>query len=460
MRNIEVLIEDLPLPVFLWQCRHDQVQLFQCNDAGAALNGAGHDQIIGESGGKLLAGPPDIYSSIQRCMEEKRIITTAATRTDKSGKKHKVTNTFVPYLDDLVIEYVENETVPTHGLLSLVTGQVPCSHKTIRQPELILQALPSGVYELDAQGIITYANPTLLNIFKRTLSETVGKSFFDLFTDETSRREVRRCMRQANKNSSQPTPLVLETHAADGENIVIHMEWRQKYNGGNEQEGFIGAISDITERHMAQKELLNAHAYLEAMVRTRTQALARANVDLKALSAELEESRTQLSRRELDLLAINRTISIMAQNMDKSKLSYDREIALTISTKLLPLVENLVQAHNLEKRRSDLYALKMALEELTQPLEQEDCLTTLFSITEMKIAILIKNGMTSAKIAKKLCVSEDTIKTHRRNIRRKLGLKNAKVNLRHYLEFKWDVIAEASMHPCSGRPVSLATASR
>jgi DNA-binding NarL/FixJ family response regulator len=54
----------------------------------------------------------------------------------------------------------------------------------------------------------------------------------------------------------------------------------------------------------------------------------------------------------------------------------------------------------------------------------------------MKVATLIKDGKTTPQIATTLFVSQDTVKTHRRSIRRKLGLRNASINLKNYLRLK------------------------
>jgi len=53
--------------------------------------------------------------------------------------------------------------------------------------------------------------------------------------------------------------------------------------------------------------------------------------------------------------------------------------------------------------------------------------------TEMKIAAMVKNKMTSKKIAKLMYISLETVKAHRKNIRRKLNIHNTKHKLSEYL---------------------------
>jgi len=46
---------------------------------------------------------------------------------------------------------------------------------------------------------------------------------------------------------------------------------------------------------------------------------------------------------------------------------------------------------------------------------------------------LIKDGKSSKEIADILAISETTVNFHRKNLRKKFGLKNRQMNLRSYL---------------------------
>ena len=55
------------------------------------------------------------------------------------------------------------------------------------------------------------------------------------------------------------------------------------------------------------------------------------------------------------------------------------------------------------------------------------------STSEMKVASMIKNGFKTREIALQLHVSASTIATHRKNIRKKLGIRNKETLLENYL---------------------------
>ena len=66
-----------------------------------------------------------------------------------------------------------------------------------------------------------------------------------------------------------------------------------------------------------------------------------------------------------------------------------------------------------------------------------DEIDTSLTDQEMRVAVMVKNGLTSPKIVNLLNISLNTVKTHRKHIRKKLKIQNSKVNLASFLRSKF-----------------------
>ncbi|MBF0550705.1 MAG: helix-turn-helix transcriptional regulator [Deltaproteobacteria bacterium] len=76
------------------------------------------------------------------------------------------------------------------------------------------------------------------------------------------------------------------------------------------------------------------------------------------------------------------------------------------------------------------------MNDLVAKLEDGEGMSFSLTQTELRIAMMIKNGLSSQQIAHQLFISLETVKTHRKNIRKKLKLCEDRVNLTSYLSSK------------------------
>jgi DNA-binding NarL/FixJ family response regulator len=95
---------------------------------------------------------------------------------------------------------------------------------------------------------------------------------------------------------------------------------------------------------------------------------------------------------------------------------------------------------NYLKTRSDVSEVNLVetlIEEIVYPItKKRSSILDKFTVREIQIASLIKEGLSSGEIAKTLAVSKKTVDFHRSNIRKKLGLKTdigERTNLVTYL---------------------------
>ena len=147
---------------------------------------------------------------------------------------------------------------------------------------------------------------------------------------------------------------------------------------------------------------------------------------LKAKS-ELEDTNSQL-------LETSNALSVLARNLERARTECETRIIQRTRRAIMPIIERLQQDRNLERYRTDFDLLVGYVRDLTSDLASDINIAESLSVTELRIASMIKNGMSGEEIAAHLYISPSTIKTHRRNIRKKLNIQDSGINLRAYLE--------------------------
>jgi DNA-binding CsgD family transcriptional regulator len=87
-----------------------------------------------------------------------------------------------------------------------------------------------------------------------------------------------------------------------------------------------------------------------------------------------------------------------------------------------------------EYQKAFLSIIESNLREITSPFTRKMSIKNLnLTPTEIRIANLIRHGSPTKKIAEIMKISPRTVDTHRKNIRKKVGLERKRANLRSYL---------------------------
>ena len=155
---------------------------------------------------------------------------------------------------------------------------------------------------------------------------------------------------------------------------------------------------------------------------------------LQLSETALKEHKTELEDVNQQLIETNSALSILARNLEKARKVSERQLLHSSRTLILPIVDKLRQSRYLRGHRTDLDLLSSYIKDLNPGLADEMGIAGALSATESRIAAMIKVGMTSHDIARNLYISPETVKTHRKNIRRKLKLQGSGINLQSYLE--------------------------
>ncbi len=193
----------------------------------------------------------------------------------------------------------------------------------------------------------------------------------------------------------------------------------------------LGAF-DLLEKPF-QNELLY-HSILRALTALANERESKRLIDdLKQSRSELLVHQQRLANMNTQLLDTNRALSIFAQNIEREKEEIEKRIALRLRKLIIPMVLKLRNDQALHKYRGQLDMLTRQIEDLTSGFAVDSRVAMSLSFTELKIASLVKNGITTEEIARQLHIAESTVRTHRKNIRRKLKINNALYSLRNFL---------------------------
>ncbi len=160
-------------------------------------------------------------------------------------------------------------------------------------------------------------------------------------------------------------------------------------------------LSDCTERNRMQSKLNNSQQELKLQF----EILSQKNAALQELMGQIETGKNR----------IKESVTFNAEKL------------------LLPLIKRIKNGKNRPSNKS-LELLETNVSKITSQfgLKISKELATL-SGKEIEISNMVRAGFTSKEISNSLGVSIKTIETHRKNIRKKLGIKNNKINLASYL---------------------------
>ncbi len=154
----------------------------------------------------------------------------------------------------------------------------------------------------------------------------------------------------------------------------------------------------------------------------------------KKNTANLKKREKELTARTRSLEEANTAFSILLRRREEDRTHFESSVISNISTLVNPYIEKLKNTPLDAVQTNHLHVIETNLEQVISPFVR-DIGSRVLDLTpmELRVATLVKEGKSNIEIAAKLSVSKNTILTHRFNLRRKLGIKNKKINLRAYL---------------------------
>ena len=148
---------------------------------------------------------------------------------------------------------------------------------------------------------------------------------------------------------------------------------------------------------------------------------------------ELVKTKSELEIMNRELVQTHQAMSVLTKNIDRKKVELEKKVNTTITSKVMPIIKELLTEKRVKRFWPEISSMAEYLNSITTKSELHLKSIRLLTETEMKIAAMVKNKMASKEIAKLMYISLETVKAHRKNIRRKLKIHNTKHKLSEYL---------------------------
>lgn len=299
---------------------------------------------------------------------------------------------------------VKDATGAVHGVVFVALNitehkQIEENYKTTHEfLHSFLENLPTPISVLGLDGRIELVNPAWEKLVGLNWDHAVGRSFKDIFPTEVADQINRSNMKILRSN--KPLELEESIDFPSGSHYFHTVKFPLQDGAGHT---VIGTISvDQTARKRAERELTQQEG------------------ELRRKSLQLEETNTALK--------------VLLRQREKDQRELERRIVTNIKQLVLPYAHKLKKMHLNGSQANCLEILETHLHDILTPFmgyitSQYPHLTA----KEIQIATLVRDGQTNKDIAELMNLSVNTVQTHRHNLRKKLGLKNNKTNLRSYL---------------------------
>lgn len=262
--------------------------------------------------------------------------------------------------------------------------------------------------------------------------ELLAMSPMELLTPSSQALFRRRCLVMA---AGQPVSSEVEFEIITKDGTL---EWCQLHIRHLYENGMITGANVvahfITEQKKIEAELDNYRKELESLVEARTSALAKANEQLREEIKNRVRTAQKLRASSERLKEMNTAMRVLLDKRMEDHQRAEERIRMSLKELIDPYLTRLENSGLKSNQNQLLQVIRMNLDEVVgSSLPEITSKYHIFSPNELQVVNLIRKGKTTKEIARLLNLSTRTVETYRNSIRKKLGLKNKKVNLRTYL---------------------------
>jgi PAS domain S-box-containing protein len=388
----------------LLEASPDPIVVYDIEGKATYINPA-FEQVFGWSSGELLGrlinfvpeeSWPETETAIERMLLGERILAFETRRLTKDGRILDI------QLSSSLFHDRDGKSAGNIVILRDVTKQ-RLAAEALRESEENFKALAEnandGILIAVGEGTHVYANSRASEITGYSVAELQEITLHEFTApDEVEKvsERFRRRLKGENVPDQYETALVRES----GE--IFPAELSSGSTVWEGQPASIVIFRDITGRKQAEE------------------ALRKREAELEIRASELEE--------------LNSALRVLLKRREEDQKELEEKVLSNVKELVLPYVERLKKSALGAKQDTYLKILESNLEDIVSPFVRK-LSSTYLGLTPMEIHVanLVKEARDTKTIAQLLNMSPRTVESHRQNIRKKLGLKNKKANLRTHL---------------------------
>jgi PAS domain S-box-containing protein len=286
------------------------------------------------------------------------------------------------------------------------------SERELRKSEqkyrLLVEFTPDWVWICDEEGRQTFSNKAVKRILGFEVQEIMGTSVFSLMHPE-DRKRVEKWFQNAKEQKRGWKGSVVRWQHKDNSIRFLETIAEPIFDAKGNLTGFTGIDRDVTARKQSQEALQKAY-----------DGLKKQTIDLEIKKKSLEE--------------LNTAMRVLLKKRDADKAKIEKYVLTNVKKLIEPYFEKIKKTRLNNQQRALFRIVESNLNEIISSFTHAVSLKHFnLTPTEIQIAKKIRYGDTTKMIAAFMNVSPRTVETHRKNIRRKIGLGGKKANLRSHL---------------------------
>ena len=273
---------------------------------------------------------------------------------------------------------------------------------------LLVESTPDWVWMCDRKSRHIFSNNAVKEILGYEIHEILGNTALSLIHKE-DRKSVQKWFQRAKKQKKGWRGSVIRWQHKDKSIRFLETIAEPIFDDKGNLIGYSGIDRDVTARKLSEMELQKAHD-------------------------ELQEKTKRLEFKKNSLEEINTAMKVLLKKRDEDKIEIESNVLTNIKELIEPYFEKIKKTKLDDQQKALLSIMESNMNEIVSPFTRKMSLKYLnLTPTEIRIANLIRHGSSTKKIAEIMNVSPRTVETHRKNIRRKIGLDRKRANLRSHL---------------------------